>query len=278
MTSRVGRAIGRGISPVVEALDLDAIVHQIDLEDILLNHVDLNRVLGTVDLNDLLERVDLDQALSNVDMDTLLAKVDINTLIERSNIQQIIARSSMGVCTRCTDMLRSNVAYLDQWIQRFGRLACFSKDPWLPPIPGRSRHSKSGRVPWPKGPVRKRAVRFGEAVQFRCCGIVTRFIAWVIDFFLFTGAYTLVALLFTVIGEAITKEDASAWDDDLLQWLVPTIYVLAFTGWTALCISCLGKTVGMGIVGILLVSNNGHRVGFCQAILRTCVSKNLPLF
>ena len=53
MRRNVGRAIGKGISPVVEGLDINEIVHQIDLQA-LLEQVDLDEVLSRVDMNRIL--------------------------------------------------------------------------------------------------------------------------------------------------------------------------------------------------------------------------------
>ena len=260
MRRTIGIAIGNQISPVIEGLDVDSIVHQIDLEDILVNKVDLNRVLETVDI---------DLALSRVDLDVLMTRVDVNSIIERSNLEAIIARSSLGVCTKCFDVIRSNMAYLDQWGQRFGRFSCFSKQPWLPPIPGRSRLSKSSMTPWPENC--RGGIKFGRAVQYRCCGTATRWLSGFIDWLLATAICALLTWITRLIADAIVGDDYE-WNNNFLAFL-PLIYLFIHTTLQVLCIACLGKTVGMAFVGLLLVSRDGHRVGICQATFRTLVSK-----
>jgi hypothetical protein len=259
MRRNIGVAIGQQLSPVVEGMDLNSIIHQIDLEDLLVNHVDLNRVLATIDI---------DEALSRVDLDSLLLRVDIDGLLERSNLEAIISRSSLGFCTSCMNTLRSKLAYLDQSIQRCGRLSCCSKEPWLPPIPGRSPDSRSAREPWPK---QSSGGAFGKAIQYRCCGTLTRWLSGFIDWALFTGVFALVSWLVRMIVEAVSDLESDNWNDYIFRYIVPSIYLILFISWQLLCIACLGKTVGMGIIGLLLVSKGGHRVGICQALIRILV-------
>jgi uncharacterized RDD family membrane protein YckC len=258
MRRQVGRVIGRGISPVVEGLDIDAIVHQIDLQD-LLDQVDLDHVLSRVDLNEILDKVDLNRQLERVDMNRLLANVDVNALIERSDLEKIIARSSSSFFTRFLHLVRTRLAMADQWVQRIGRCACCSKDPWLPPRPGMPKRDHTQ----PTHPN-----EFGWAIQFRCSGLFTRAIAWITDKLLVAISFSFITWIFETLAERFVPNYESttspAWYGVALL-----IYGLCYT---SLWIGCTGRTIGLSILGLLVVNRDGRRVAPCQAILRSFVS------
>jgi hypothetical protein len=138
------------------------VVRQINVDDVF-DRIDFNHILERIDLDHVLDRVDINRQLDRVDMNAFLAKVDIDALIEPSKIDQIIAKSTTGACTACIDRIRNNLVCGDQRIQTFGRLACLSKEPWLPPRPGARSLWKP---PWPKG-AKTLASRFKGVLQER---------------------------------------------------------------------------------------------------------------
>jgi hypothetical protein len=243
----ISSRLGTITNTVVDAVDVDGVVRQIDVDD----------VLNRIDIDHLLDRVDLNRHLHRVDMDALLARVDIDALLERSKIDQIIARSSAGVCTACVDLIRNNLAWCDQWIQRLFRLACFSKEPWLPPRPG---VKGSGKTPWPKG-----SKNLGLALQGRCAGTTSRGLSWSLDAVVVALTFFSFSLLVNLTGEVITGDPNWKIQKD---WIIPVTYFLYWTTYQILCLSCLGRTLGNAVFGLLLVNFRGHRPNVCQIVIR----------
>ena len=63
---RVGGIIGRDIaSPIVEAMDINAILQEVDWNDVL-DDVDVDALCARVDWNKVLDRVDADRHLDRV--------------------------------------------------------------------------------------------------------------------------------------------------------------------------------------------------------------------
>ena len=297
--SAVGRAIGRNVvGPVVSGMDLDSVLGQIDLQDLLENKVDLNRVLNQVDINQLLSKVDLNAQLDRIDMDKLMSKVDINKIIERSDLETIINRSSSSFFGQFIHLVRARMALADQWIQRICRCAACTKEPWLPPRPG---IDDTGRtyLKWPDN-----TRDFGVAVQFRCCGQFTRGIAWLIDNVLV--ALT-VALLIWIIekfqtyfdnrqaeanqptttgggedvdGEMVAPTDyLDESDEQWTGWIIGPSWLLFEFCYSTLFLGCFGRTVGLSVMGLLVVNNDGHRVSFLRVLMRNIVTPfNVMLF
>lgn len=87
----VARLVGSIVNPVVESVDLDAVLSGLDLNT-LLTQVDLNQLLAQVDLNQLLGRIDLNAVLARLDMDALLARIDPAALIDRIDPDALVAR------------------------------------------------------------------------------------------------------------------------------------------------------------------------------------------
>ncbi|KAG7337722.1 hypothetical protein IV203_020293 [Nitzschia inconspicua] len=137
MSRRIGQLIGHGISPIVESLDVNAIVSEFDFDEViqridmdkLMDRINVNQLCDRVDWNAILERVDINRHLDRIDMDRLLDQVDVDRIIERSNLEEIISRATGGVFAEFVDLVRTRIAWIDQWGQRFCRLRCFSKIP-----------------------------------------------------------------------------------------------------------------------------------------------------
>jgi hypothetical protein len=69
----------------------DAVMEQLDTTDLVLEHVDIQRIAETVDINPLVDRLDMDRLTDRIDMDALVARLDIGALIGRLDIAAIAA-------------------------------------------------------------------------------------------------------------------------------------------------------------------------------------------
>jgi hypothetical protein len=69
----------------------DALMEQLDTTDLVLEHVDIQRIAETVDINPLVDRLDMDRLADRIDMDALVARLDIEALIGRLDVAAIAA-------------------------------------------------------------------------------------------------------------------------------------------------------------------------------------------
>ena len=87
--------------------------------DIVVQAVDINAVLNEVDLNELLEHVDMDALLDRIDINDVVARIDMDKLVEQTDLGAIIARSTGGMATEALDGVRSDAVGLDRRIDRW---------------------------------------------------------------------------------------------------------------------------------------------------------------
>ncbi|KAG7354834.1 RDD family protein [Nitzschia inconspicua] len=282
MSRRIGHLIGHGISPIVESLDVNAIVSEVDFDEViqrididkLMDRINVNQLLDRVDWNAILERVDINRHLDRIDMDRLLDQVDVDRIIERSNLEEIISRATGGVFAEFVDLVRTRLAWIDQWGQRFCRLRCFSKNPYLPPRPGRPQDNETI---WPKR-LGLRARKFGMAVQFRTCGGICRSASTFVDVVFVATTFAIWTTLGTWVARVIMDDPLWTMDDDW-EWLMTFFYLLYNLLYHLCMLGCFSRTIGMWVLGLLMVSWDGHRVQFYQVFLHSFFQPfNVPLF
>jgi uncharacterized RDD family membrane protein YckC len=239
-----------------------------------MGRIDVNKLLSRVDWNMVLDRVNVDEQLGRIDMDRLMDRVDVNRIVERSNLEEIVSRASTGVCSECIDLLRTRLAWFDQWGQRLCQLRWLSKDPLLPPRPGRVEDSKAV---WPVT-TGLRAREFGQAVQFRTCGGLCRLATWTCDTFIIVGTFAAWSAIGKWLARAVTN-DPTWFLDPTLDWLTALLYGLYSLLYTVLFLGGFGRTIPMYLFGLLLVSSDGHKVSFLQSLLHgILLPVNIPLF
>eukprot|EP00566_Odontella_aurita_P017315 CAMPEP_0113562974 /NCGR_PEP_ID=MMETSP0015_2-20120614/20809_1 /TAXON_ID=2838 /ORGANISM="Odontella" /LENGTH=265 /DNA_ID=CAMNT_0000464899 /DNA_START=17 /DNA_END=811 /DNA_ORIENTATION=+ /assembly_acc=CAM_ASM_000160 len=251
----MNRIIGPVVSSVVGCVDVDGVVRQIDVDD----------ALDRVDVNHLLDRVDINRHLQRVDLDALLDRVDLDRLIDKSNIASIVARSSTGIFDQILDGLRAKVAIADQAVQKLGRCRCCSKQRVLPPRPGESRKiQKEGTGQYPS-----QAAHLAVELQGRYVGMFPRFLAWFCDQILMLSIFAIFFILLEIVVKMATnKEDFNprAWT------YVPIAYVIWELSYTVVSLTLMGRTIGMTIFGLLVVTTTGKRIGPIRALLRTSLT------
>ena len=285
-SSRLMRKFGQYIaSPVVESMDANAILKEVDWNDIL-DKVDINEVFfDRIDVNRLLARVDVNRHLDRVDFNRLLDRVDWDAIVERSNLEEIISRSTNGVMTGFMSLLRTRLAWIDQWAQRLGRCFCCRKQEepfqreqqqqphiseykeYLPPRPGRPEDSETI---WEK-PTSLDKRKFERAIQFRTCGALNRLLYLAIDQTFMWFVTVVIWAIIRQLTEIFTNEP-DWWGDKypiLNSLLVDT---MLFTTLSALywifLVGCFGRTIGMWVLGLLMVCNNGRRISFLHVIFQ----------
>ena len=102
-------AASRELVPAV----VDAVVERIDLTDIVIERVDLDRVVANVDLDRAVERVDLDRAVARVDLVGIA-----NYLVDAIDLPDIIRVSTGSVATEAVRGVRMQSIDADAQLQR----------------------------------------------------------------------------------------------------------------------------------------------------------------
>lgn len=97
--TRSGEARREALAAEVEArLDavvpvvVDEVLRRTDLTDLVLRHVDLDRVVSTVDVDAVVERVDLPAVVQRVDVDQVVKRVDLDAVAARLDVDAVAAR------------------------------------------------------------------------------------------------------------------------------------------------------------------------------------------
>ncbi len=70
---------------ILERIDLDRVVQQVDIGAVV-DRVDIDGVAKRIDLDAIADRVDLDRIVARLDLDAVVARVDLNAVVERLDI------------------------------------------------------------------------------------------------------------------------------------------------------------------------------------------------
>jgi len=98
---------------VVEHVDLDRILARVDLNAVI-ERVDIGRILERIDLNDVIERVDLDRIMRGIDvqaivdripLDEVVARLDLNQVAARIDIDEIVSRVDLEAIVQRIDVV-----------------------------------------------------------------------------------------------------------------------------------------------------------------------------
>ena len=108
---------------------------------------------------------------------------------------------------------------------------------------------------------------FGLAIQGRYAGSLTRLVAGITDHLILVTLFTIFALLVSLIREKIFG-NLYPGDAPFLELLIPLAYLTFTASYYILSWVIVGRTIGMTMLGLLVVRSNGHRIGFFQAIVR----------
>lgn len=295
-------------------LDVDGVMRRIDVNDAMLR-VDWNDVIDEIDWNNLLEHIDMDSLMHRIDVNAVMERIDVNAVIERSNLQAIIARSTSGICLMALDSFRALCIKSDQLLQRMGRCAdcCFCYPDYakwtLPPLPTvtpikRRKDRHKDRALRRSMACPRKSTHLAIAVQGRCAGTCSRFIAFAIDKGLVIGFTFLIVLIVarlvdlaentldeaalaetttstngTEVPEAETFElgdgQVSVQERLLFAVVLPVVLVgvLGFL-FDAAFLSVTGRTFGKMIMGLMVVDSREGSVqhlSVCQAIIRAAL-------
>ena len=279
-----GRIVGSVVSPVVDNVDLDELVERIDVNRMIervdveelidrvdvdrvidrvdlnavLDGVDLNAALEQVDVNALLDRVDPDRLLDRVDPDRLLDRVDVNALVERTEIDAIISRSTTGVFTNLLDVARTQLISVDQVVQVLVARVLRGRRREAPGTPVEPTDTPD----LSSLPLSERAV----VLQGHWAGSVSRFLAFLIDYFVIGVLYSAGLLLTSMASEVVLGSSISLENHRGLSLLTFGLWVFVYVAGS---LAATGRTIGKAILGLLTVRADGGPMRPRRASLRT---------
>ena len=216
--------------------------------DRLLGAVPFDALIRQIDIQAILERVDLNALLDEVDVNRLLDRIDVDELVARLDLGEVIAESTRGVAGRVLDAIRAAAAGLDLRLER-----------GVNRILHRAANEEDASPDGAADPSP------AEEPRGRNAGPVSRFSAGLIDLGVsWISLSALIAAVVVVIdvllGSRVTLN-------------VPAgVGIPATTLWLALYFvvswAVPGRTVGMAILGLLVIRGDGSTLGWRHALLR----------
>jgi uncharacterized RDD family membrane protein YckC len=279
----IDETLGRvDVDELLTHIDLDAVVDRIDLQA-LIEKLDLNRVLDKVDLDALIQRIGMDQLLDRIDLNTLLEHVDLNQLLERVDLNAVVARVDINAIvddvdisaftgkissavTKGTesflrsmlDLVRRQLVGLDLVILRF--------------TDGLLRRQPDSLPLGPTLLVPSGDTDASPQVSGRYAGPVSRLLAFGIDVFLIFAGFALGTSILNYLIRLVSGYNLERNSTNGPWWAI----VLAIWAFVYLWIgpSIAGRTLGMSLVGLRVVSNDGSAISQRQSFIRVLT---LPL-
>ncbi len=306
MESLAQAIAGRVAEIVVQALDLNEIIGQIDLSaaldqvdvnhlldrvdvDRLLEQVDVNRLVGRVDVNAIMQRVDVGALIDRVDVNGLAGRLDVDALVGQTDLGSIIAKSTSGVASEALDVLRSQTVMIDQFTDRVvwrleRREGPRPRTPSVPAPPGEAEQwprpdavagtplsHDSHAHPGGGGARARTREATWTSLQGHYAGGASRLAAWIIDAAASTGAFTLALAAISYAATVITGHTVTY---SKANWIVAVAYTLWLFAYFAYPWSLSGKSLGMAVLGVRVVAEDGTHAGGRRAVIRTLA---LPL-
>jgi uncharacterized RDD family membrane protein YckC len=258
--SPVDRVLGSIVNPVVGAVEPDGLLERIDVNALLeridmnalLDRIDLDRVLDKVDLDKILDKVDLDKVLDKIDVDQLIeridvnqvvARVDIDDLVQRAGIEDLVARSSRGILTQLIDLVRRQLVGLDVVLQRIvSRLL--------------------------RRPLR-RVDEASLSLSGEPSGAVSRLAAFAIDSVFLTTLFGMGIAVVAYVADLILATD---WQPERANNIVWSVAFLTWAaGYFTVGWAIAGRTPGLGLLGLRVVSHDHEPVSLGASLLRVLV-------
>ena len=224
-----------------------------------------NEIVERLDVNHLLDRADPDRLLARVDVDAVMDRIDVERLVQRAGIPDIVAESTGSVAESALDLMRRQLLGLDVVMTRGAMRVLGRDDASLPAGPttlagdGGPSHS----LPVPYAPV--------NDVTGHYAGAMTRLAAHAIDTAIAGAVFTVAsgALLSALRTIGVPIEDF----DRTGVLFIGSLALWVFVYWWA-STAVAGRTPGMAIVGLRIVSRMGDPLWGRRAFLRVLT---LPL-
>ena len=83
---------------------VDAALDQIDLNELVAERIELDRIIDRLDLDRVIGRLDIDAIVSRLDLDAIVASVDLDQVVRRVDIQAVADRIDLQALVRRLDL------------------------------------------------------------------------------------------------------------------------------------------------------------------------------
>ena len=93
---------------------VDAALDQIDLNELVAERIELDRIIDGLDLDRVIGRLDIDAIVARIDLDRIIERIDVQAIVERVPIDEIVSRLDLDAIVASVD--------LDQVVRRVDRL------------------------------------------------------------------------------------------------------------------------------------------------------------
>lgn len=90
---------------IVDALDLDTVARQIDV-DAVVTRIDIDALVRHIDIDRLVQRIDIDRLVRHIDIDSLVRRIEIDALVQRIDIDRLVRRIEIDVLVQRIDIDR----------------------------------------------------------------------------------------------------------------------------------------------------------------------------
>lgn len=99
-SEEAAEAFARALVPRV----VEAALDRIDLTELVLQRVDIERVVSSVDLDAAVERVDLEAVVARLDLDGVVDRVDVERIIDRVDLDRVVGRVDIAAIVDRVDL------------------------------------------------------------------------------------------------------------------------------------------------------------------------------
>lgn len=228
---------------LLDHVDVDSLLDRIDVNH-LLDRIDVNLLLDRVDVNRLLERVDVNTLMDRVDVDSFMERVDVEELVNRAGIPEIVVESTSHLTGSALDFFRRPLVGLDEIIFRAANRLVGRQPGVYPEGPGEL-------VDWVE---EHREDREGVKTG-RFGGPLTRFLAVVIDSAVISFGLTLILAGIVFVMGLVAPELSLPESSGLFYGITLLVFSFLYL-WVSYAV--FGKTIGKSIMGLRVVSSDGH--------------------
>jgi hypothetical protein len=83
---------------------VDAALDQIDLNELVGERIDLDRIIDRLDLDQVIARLDIDAIVGRIDLDRILERVDFQAIAERVAVDEIVSRLDLNAIVASVDL------------------------------------------------------------------------------------------------------------------------------------------------------------------------------
>jgi uncharacterized RDD family membrane protein YckC len=303
-TEQLVQAIASRVANLVlEAIDVDALIHRLDVESIV-ERVDVEAIVERVDVERLIDRVDVDAIVQRVDVNSIVSRIDIDSLVENTELGSIIAKSTTGVLTEVLDVVRAQGVGLDDLCARWTNRALRRSTDALPAGPvvapkvaratplhtHQDGESGGGAAKGfavdptealAAGDDRNRIALFTDAPpppqltverQGQYAGAVSRLAAFATDVVAVWGIYAASVALVSFAVDLITSRNFDLSKRPVVAAVTVALWVFTYFAYQW---AVAGRTVGMALFGLRVVNAvDGGPINGRKAMIRTLT---LPL-